>query len=58
MEFEKMTRPEIAEYLKARDFSASSMKKNELIALTKQVEVLNIPALERDDTQASHNAFR
>ena len=50
MDFNRMNRAEIADYLKKRDFSSSRLKKSDLVTLAEHVSVLNVPVIEADDT--------
>ena len=56
--FHKWTRPKLADYLKQRDFAASGLRKDDLVVLATKATELNVPLLEKDDTQECFDTFR
>jgi hypothetical protein len=50
MDFRGLSKPELVQYLKERDFTTSSLNKKDLIALAQHVNELNIPVTEPDDS--------
>ena len=58
MDFSSWTRPKLISFLKERDFAASILKKDQLIALAARAEELGIPAVEEDDAATPAKAFR
>lgn len=58
IDFTKYTRPQLAKYLKERDFAASTLTKAQLLDLAEKARDLGVPVVEPDDTANCEADFK